>query len=301
MNVINFNNKACERIRQYFDSYIDNELLVETNHEVLRHLEGCEDCRHVLESRIRLKQTVKRVVEREETPALLAESILETIRGSARRNFFPSDFGRWPTIAAAALVLTFGILLAARVNNVFDPLTARSLDGFQLISAEAREIMRVGLIDHIHCTLLAKKWMQPLTVEKMEQASGRTALGPEFIGLVSLVREGVGSNFRIIQGHRCFVNGREYVHLILTGDKAEILSLVITERAGESFARANLASALKATDVPLYRTAQGQLQIAGFETDRYLAFVISNLAETDNLRVASSLAPSVYSFLRRAA
>jgi hypothetical protein len=38
MNVINFNDKACERIQRYFDSYLDNELLVETNHEVLRHL-----------------------------------------------------------------------------------------------------------------------------------------------------------------------------------------------------------------------------------------------------------------------
>ena len=43
MNVINFNEKTCEKIRRYFDSYLDNELLVETNHEVLRHLSVCPE------------------------------------------------------------------------------------------------------------------------------------------------------------------------------------------------------------------------------------------------------------------
>lgn len=38
MDLIHFNEKMCEKIRRYFDSYLDNELLVETNHEVLPHL-----------------------------------------------------------------------------------------------------------------------------------------------------------------------------------------------------------------------------------------------------------------------
>jgi hypothetical protein len=34
-----FGEGACEKIRKYLDSYISNELLIETNHEVLRHVE----------------------------------------------------------------------------------------------------------------------------------------------------------------------------------------------------------------------------------------------------------------------
>ena len=54
MNVISHGDSACEKIRGYLDSYISNELLVETNHEVLRHLEGCPDCREELEALLRI-------------------------------------------------------------------------------------------------------------------------------------------------------------------------------------------------------------------------------------------------------
>ena len=41
MNVVNFNERSCERYRRYFDAYLDNELLVETNQDVLQHLTTC--------------------------------------------------------------------------------------------------------------------------------------------------------------------------------------------------------------------------------------------------------------------
>ena len=44
MNRIPSGEGACEKIRRYLDSYVTNELLVETNHEVLRHIEGCPAC-----------------------------------------------------------------------------------------------------------------------------------------------------------------------------------------------------------------------------------------------------------------
>ena len=299
MNVINFNQKACDKVRLYFDSYVDNELLVETNHEVLQHLESCEDCRNVLNGLVRMKQAVRNAVERNEAPAQLVESIQKAIRISGRRSFSASDLGRWPMIAAATIVLAFGGLIAVQMGNFFDPhLPEQGRDALEFISLQAQEIMRVGLVDHIHCAILAKKWQQPVPLDAMQQATGRTALGSEFNGLVSLVKEKVGAEFHIVQGHRCFVSGREYVHLILTGPKQEILSLIITEKTDQAFSTADIASTHQASDVPLYMSSQGQMQVAGFETNHYLAYVISNLDRNSNLRVASSLAPSVYNFLR---
>jgi hypothetical protein len=54
-----------------------------------------------------------------------------------------------------------------------------------------------------------------------------------------------------------------------------------------------------ASGVPLYRAYEGQLQIAGFETNRYLAYVVSNLDRDGSLKVASDPAPPVYEFLHR--
>ena len=38
-------NADCRQIRELMDSYISGELTVESNHDVLRHLERCESCR----------------------------------------------------------------------------------------------------------------------------------------------------------------------------------------------------------------------------------------------------------------
>ena len=44
MNRIQFGEGGCEKMRKYLDAYISNELMVETNHEGLRHIEGCPAC-----------------------------------------------------------------------------------------------------------------------------------------------------------------------------------------------------------------------------------------------------------------
>src|SRR5262245_4905178 len=128
MNVINFNDKACERIQRYFDSYLDNELLVETNHEVLRHLQSCADCTKVLETRARLKEAVKQAVLSEEVPSFLVESIQNEVRRTAgRTSIFGSDFGRWTLAAAAALILAAGSFLVLR-EGVFSPVASTTRD-----------------------------------------------------------------------------------------------------------------------------------------------------------------------------
>ena len=299
MNVVNFNDKACERIQRYFDSYLDNELLVETNHEVLRHLQSCAGCSKVLETRARLKDAVKQAVLSEEVPAFLLESVQNEVRRTARRRgIFGSDFGRWTLAAAAALVFVAGSFLVLR-ESTFSPVASRTRDTIEFISVKAQELMRVGLVDHVHCALLSGRWKRFVSFEEMEQATGRTALGPEFIGLVPMVKEKLGAKFQLVQGHKCNANHRQYVHLILTGEQGAILSLVITEKNGEEFTRGDIAATLEASGVPLYRTRQGQLEIAGFETNRYLAYVVSNLPKDANLQVASTLAPPVSDYLQK--
>jgi hypothetical protein len=297
MNVINFNEKTCERIRRYFDSYLDNELLVETNHEVLRHLAVCPDCTKALDARVRLKQSVKRAVEQEMAPAVLLESIRNGIR--ERKSFFDFDLRRWAMAATVLVILAAGSIVAVRTGHIFAPVITAGEDSFQLISAEAQELMRVGLVDHVHCALVLGKWKELLSFEHMREATGRGALGPEFIGLVPMVKEKLGPDFQLIQGHRCVTNHRQYVHVILTGDNGTILSLVITEKNGEAFDHADIAATMRASGVPLYRANEGQLEIVGFETNRYLVYVVSNLDRGGNLKVASSLALPVYEYLHR--
>src|SRR5260370_29002085 len=50
----------CRDVREIADSFLGEELLVETNHEILRHLETCPDCRADLAARRALRAAVRR-------------------------------------------------------------------------------------------------------------------------------------------------------------------------------------------------------------------------------------------------
>jgi len=162
-----------------------------------------------------------------------------------------------------------------------------------------QEILRVGLVDHVHCTILAEKWKRFVSFDEIKANTRRSALGPEFIDLVPAVQAKLGSDYKIVDGHRCTANNRQYIHLILTGSKDGILSLVITEKQNESFTQADAVAVMQASGIPIYRDRHGKYEIAGFESDKYMAYVVSNLAQDSNLKIASALAPIVYDHLHR--
>src|SRR5215510_10850528 len=111
MNVLNFNERTCERYRRYLDAYLDNELLVETNQDVLQHLSSCPHCTAALESRARLKHLVKANVTKEEAPPELVAAVRNRLR-TERRSFFAPDTPRWMMAAAAVLLLAISGIAA---------------------------------------------------------------------------------------------------------------------------------------------------------------------------------------------
>src|ERR1051326_1468837 len=101
MKIVHFGEGACEKTRRYLDSYISNELLVETNHEVLRHLEKCPSCSSELEMRTRLRRHLKGVVERQSVPPDLQVRVREQIRSRSARPLWMFEWTRWAAAAAA--------------------------------------------------------------------------------------------------------------------------------------------------------------------------------------------------------
>src|SRR5687768_11207608 len=49
----------CPDFREVADSYLSDELLVETNHDVIAHLEACAECRRELAARRELRATLR--------------------------------------------------------------------------------------------------------------------------------------------------------------------------------------------------------------------------------------------------
>jgi hypothetical protein len=162
-----------------------------------------------------------------------------------------------------------------------------------LISHNNAEVFNVGMGDHIHCAIHRDFSSGPRSFERMAHD-----MGPDYIGLVSLVKDHAPQDYTVMVGHRCDFKGRNFIHLILTNQKT-ILSIILTKKNGEAFDKSALATISQASGEPLYRARlQGQ-EIVGFETRDYLAYVVSGLPQDDHFQLASALAPSMRGFLAR--
>jgi Putative zinc-finger len=294
MNIISFGDSACEKIRRYMDSYISNELLVETNHEVLRHLEACPSCSAEVEARSRVKTRLKAAVESQSVPVDLQVKIREQIRQPESRPVVTATRTRWAMAAAAAVVLTAGVWVTRTRTGLPDLADRQAQNAFiQRVSQTVSTVLRVGLGDHIHCSVFRKYPKKAPSLEQMAES-----MGPAYKGLVQLVKASVPDQYRIIMAHQCGYGGRRFVHVTLS-DGSKLISLVIARKEpGESME--TLSPTVRRSGVALYQAATDRYEVAGFEAKQYLAFVVSDLSSTNNLQLASNLAPAVQAFLNKA-
>ena len=285
MNVISFEQNNCRRIQAYLDSYLNNELLDETTHEVLRHLEKCPNCSDALRSRRQVKELLKGAVLKDSAPTDLQERISRSIRKKPSTNRM-----RWMLAAAAMIALIAG---GSGVLQLLKRGAPVAPDAISALGSADAQLLKIGLNDHVHCAVDSGFANRVFTEEEMLEK-----LGPDFSGLVTMVQEKAPENYRVAVGHRCKFNGREYIHLILKGP-GTALSLVLTRKNGESFSGDTAAAIIESSGVPIHEARIKDFEIAGFETSDFLAFVVSDLGRKENLQMASTLAPSVREFLTK--
>lgn len=286
MNTVNCEDGHCQRIRAYLDSYLNNETIVETNHEVLRHLEACEECSRSLEDRARLKAQLKRAVMQEYAPAALRGRIASDIRRG--RGFSFNRVSLALAATAAVLVIAAATFLVSRPTE--KPL---SLQGKVATGDVTGQVLKIGFDDHVFCSIDHHLADAHFTPEHMAEK-----LGPEYAGLVALVKERMSRDYAVTVGHRCHYQGREFIHLIMR-NRNNVVSLVITRRNGDAFPTDGVAAIAQAAGGPIYRAEWANQRVAGLETRDHLVFVISNETSDANLQIAASLAPSVREFLAR--
>ena len=106
---------GCGRVLPRLDSYLDGELLTESNLDVLQHCGTCVRCQREVQERRALRERLQRAARAMEAPAGLADRV----RGSIRRPRGGPGVSRCVMSLAAALALcasataNFGIGLPA--------------------------------------------------------------------------------------------------------------------------------------------------------------------------------------------
>jgi anti-sigma factor RsiW len=296
MNRIQFDGSACEKVRGYLDSYIGNQLSVETSGEMRRHIENCPACAAEMDTRTQLRIRLKAAVNAEDIPAELPIRIREQIRNRRASSSPPAGWNRWAVVmaaTAASLVVCVGVWFNYSRQKMPALSDRRGQDAYiQNVSSSLAAVLKVGLRDHVHCSVFRKYPQNPPPVEQMEEK-----LGPSYKGLLPVVRAAVPEGYRIVLAHQCGYAGRKYIHLTLEKN-GDLLSLVIARKnPGESMD--GLAAAAAPSGIPVYQSVAGRYQVAGFDAGGFLAYVVSDLKGKANLQIAENLAPGVHEFLMK--
>lgn len=307
----------CQEFRELIESYLSNELLVETNHGFLRHLEKCAACRTELaarrELRLHLRSAVRNAAEMQTDPLFvrrLQSSLRETALNSAgwERFRFAGIFNPriWVLTAACLfVVLLFGVDWLRRSTQGDDtalkdvgqpdhtsekPLPAGSplLDAVHIAW---REIEHAAVSDHRDCALAFRLEEKPISLQKAAEKFGRLYKDLDNTVDAALKAAKVDKpteETELVEAHSCVFQGRRFAHVVLRR-RNHLVSILVTN-----------------TDLPFENSegistrSEGGMQTASFGIAHNAVFVVSDLSEAENMAIARMVSPSIRRHIQEA-
>jgi hypothetical protein len=268
------------------DSYLCGELLVETNHEILRHAEQCPACREEMAARRSLREALQRAGTQDRLSEGAKEMLRQRLREEAglshkadvsllRRIFSP----RLPLALAASVLLVFGYLY-------FGSIPAPPVQAAELSEA----LMQETAEEHRTCTFHYQDSPEPETM-----TPNVVEYNPIFAGLDQVAKRHA-RNLQLRLAHFCDLVGRNFVHLGFT-EGNEMVSLLITERDAKAM-KNGVTPADDGGRAGLQTALRGKYRIAAYQTSKHVVLVVSELSEAQTKELAEILAAPVSAHLR---
>jgi hypothetical protein len=266
----------CRDVREMADSFLGEELLTETNHEILRHLETCPVCRADLAARRALREAVQRAFRNArdldpspEFTAHLRGALQDAARKvPARRGI---RFERWWALAAT-------VLLAVALGLAY-----RGREWITATGALARAV--VG--DHRNCALQFRLAEKPIPLEDAAQR-----YDPAYRVLESLPPGDVmtaAGPAHVLERHSCTYAGRRFAHIVFQY-RGERVSLLVTA-VDDGAQRAVPGEALPPV------TPGGRvdgMSVVSFPASRHIVFLTGDVAQADLVTLADAVAGPLY-------
>lgn len=304
----------CRDFCEVADSFLGDELLVETNHDVITHLESCTDCRRELAARRELRKTLRASFANADELQIrndFASRLNSELRAAAATGAMSVDMRPRAWLIAAGLVLavTLGTIAVWRqraqtvsqqagqhqsqnTSVMKAPDAPRRADDITADSdANLARMSEFAAGDHRDCAIGHRLPDRPISLED----AGRKH-DPAFSDLRKAVMS-QSVDFNLVMAHACLFKGRWFAHLVVR-HRERLVSLLVTKLDG---AGANAPSNKRLSQDPegqviACSTAEG-FRISCFRTVKYAVFVVSDLEEGENLAFARRLAPSFYEHL----
>jgi hypothetical protein len=202
----------CRDVRNLADSFVSGELLTETNHEILRHLETCPECRAEVDARRALRAAVRRAFEN--APGLgPSPEFAASLRTALQRRASTTDTRRfglreWGAIAAMLLVaVALGVMFGGRWIGGIGSLA------------------RAAVGDHRNCALKFRLAEKPISLDEAARQYDSAYRILETLPPADLMTEGGAAH--VLERHACVYGGRRFAHIVLQYRGAPV-SLLVT-------------------------------------------------------------------------
>ncbi len=313
----------CREFREVADSYLSSELMVETNHGVISHLEQCVECRQELKARRELRDKLRKAFinspENQLSPefaARLSTRLQDYAPGtpgehlvSARgwRSSMTKKHVQWLALAAC-LLLALGLGLVIVRKRLVEPKAPREIAVSKPKENESAEVnpqtpvtivktelARSAVGDHRDCAIKFRLAEKPIDLDVAGQK-----YDPVYINLTKAVLSQQGAaplDAQFVEAHSCVFEGRRFAHLVLRY-RGRVVSFLVTDI--EPTKGAQPKSLRTSADPQVITCSEFEgYKVSCFETARHAVFVVSDLPEDENLALARALAPSVFAHITR--
>lgn len=304
----------CRDFRELADSYMSDELLVETNHEVLAHLEGCAKCRCELTARRELRATLRAAFAKAaelQIDDAFATRLRSELHSTALRQPALSWIPKrtWLPIAACFVAVAALVAIGLRYRDRTPPEqtvaireTAEATGSPTVTQSNSTpgvavmDLASFAVDDHRYCAIKFRLKEIPIPLEEAGQKFDRAYLELEKSVKDRLAVLAGGATF--VEAHSCVLAGRRFAHVVLK-ENGHLVSFLITglddpESVGQNaVASKNDGQVISCSEAHGYR-------VSCFETARHAVFVVSDLSEGANLSLARALAPAIYQHLAKA-
>jgi hypothetical protein len=259
----------CRDLREMADSFLSEELMTETNHLMLRHLDGCPSCRMEIDARRRVRSALRAAVQR--APELQPSADFSLRLRDRLRTTYAEERGhhrvrtRWLALAAG-VVLTIGLAaLGVRMRSIAVPET---------LAGDA-----VG--GHWSCALKHRLFRNPVPLEEAARRfDGAYRL------LLTVLPEDIptaGGPVRVVERHSCAYGPRRFGHVILHY-QGRVVSLLVTTIDGAS----GESAAAEAAPYLLGRPIEG-FSVVSVPAARHAVLLVGDLSLRELTQLARAI------------
>jgi len=282
----------CQDVREIADSFLNDELQTEPNYEVVNHLGRCTECQREMAARRQLRSTLRASfahAEKLQMRSEFADNLRAQLRAVAlRETKRPGPRLAWLALAAClVLALGFGLRMILRQH-----------DGEEAaLRAAMAEISRTAAGDHANCAIKFQLAEKPIPLEEAGLKYDRAYLN--LTDVVNARLAELSGDIQLVESHSCVFNGRRFAHVVLR-DHGSLVSLLVTDLSDPEGGNGTKQSVSEGTQQVFPCPELEGYHVACFNTAGHAIFLVSDLAEGENLAVARLLAPTVYSHVSNA-